>query len=204
MIVAGAGGHALEIIDILQLQGIDRILVYGENINSPSLLSRFTCVNSWESVENELLQNPSFSLAVGNPFHRANLYKEFIGRGGRLHSLRGLHSWISPQSQADQADILHHCYVGAEVKLGKGALINTGAQIHHESIIGDFSVINPGAILLGASQIGDFCSIGSHATVLPGVKIGNKVTVGAGAVIIRDVPDGVTVVGVPGKVVSKQ
>lgn len=200
MILAGAGGHSLEITDILQGQGVDSIRIYGEIINSPGLQTRFSCLNSWEQVAAELLVNPNFCLAVGNPQHRGKLFREFTQRGGIFCPLRGLNSLISPQSQVDQADILHHCFVGPAVQLSRGVLINSGAQVHHEVKIGEFSVINPAAVLLGACQVGDFCSVGANATILPGIKIGNHVTIGAGAVIIRDVPDGATVVGVPGRV----
>ena len=45
-------------------------------------------------------------------------------------------------------------------------------------------------------------SIGSNATILPGVQIGEGALVGAGTVVTQDVPDGVTVCGVPARVVS--
>jgi len=35
------------------------------------------------------------------------------------------------------------------------------------------------------------------------IKIGKWATIGAGAVIIKDVPDGVTVVGNPGRILDK-
>jgi maltose O-acetyltransferase len=38
---------------------------------------------------------------------------------------------------------------------------------------------------------------------LPGIRIGNNVRVGAGAVVTRDVADGLTVIGVPAKPLSK-
>ncbi len=44
-------------------------------------------------------------------------------------------------------------------------------------------------------------SIGSNATILPGIEIGECALVGAGAVVTQDVPDGVTVCGVPARVV---
>ena len=44
-------------------------------------------------------------------------------------------------------------------------------------------------------------SLGSNATILPGLEIGECALVGAGAVVTQDVPDGVTVCGVPARVV---
>ena len=42
-------------------------------------------------------------------------------------------------------------------------------------------------------------SIGSGALIMGGVTIGAGATVGAGAVVTYDVPPGVTVVGVPAR-----
>ncbi len=52
--------------------------------------------------------------------------------------------------------------------------------------------------------IGDNCYIGTGATILGPVTIGNNVTIGAGAVATKDIPDGATVVGVPGRVISRK
>jgi maltose O-acetyltransferase len=47
----------------------------------------------------------------------------------------------------------------------------------------------------------DAVTIGSGAVVIQGVRVGAGTTVGAGAVVVRDLPAGVTVVGVPARVV---
>ncbi len=202
MIIAGAGGHALEVLDILRPQGLPAVAVYGEKITPlwpkslPSFLD-FVQVKEW------LAEHPDFVLGVGAPSFRKKLYQEFTQLGGVHQALRGPQAVISPTASVEKADILTTSFIGAEVRLGVGVLVNAGAQIHHEVSIGDFSVINPGAVLLGACQLGEGCFIGAQATVLPGVKIGNNAIIGAGAVIIRDVPDQVTVVGVPGKILRK-
>jgi serine O-acetyltransferase len=50
--------------------------------------------------------------------------------------------------------------------------------------------------------VGDDVFIGAGAKVLGAVTIGNRARIGANAVVMCDVPDGGTVVGVPGRIVS--
>ncbi len=201
MIVAGAGGHALEILDILEEKGAAENLWFYDRTAFPGLFqSKFPRLQTLEEVGNHLIEDPYFVLGIGNPKSREFLYQEFTKLGGRFFSIRGLQTQISKYSEIMDSDVFNQCYIGPNAKVDRGCLINTGAQVHHEVQIGEYSVINPAAVLLGACRIGDLCAIGAHATILPGVRIGNGVTVGAGAVIIRDVPDGATVVGVPGRV----
>jgi acetyltransferase EpsM len=63
--------------------------------------------------------------------------------------------------------------------------------------------VSPGAQLGGNVYVGEGAHIGIGASIKPGVKIGKWSVVGAGAVVVNDVPDGVTVVGVPAKILNK-
>lgn len=203
MVLAGAGGHALELLDILDSLGLsDGLSFFDQSPYTDLFLGKFPVSNSLDQMQILFQSDPRFILAVGNPNSRKNLTELLEKQGGKLIGLKAPTSKISDFAQVEQADILDNCWIGSQVRLGKGVLVNVGAQVHHEATVGDFSVINPAAVLLGACEIGELTSIGAHATVLPGVKIGNRVKVGAGAVIVRDVEDGLTVVGVPGKVVS--
>jgi sugar O-acyltransferase (sialic acid O-acetyltransferase NeuD family) len=203
MIVAGAGGHAIETLDILiENAETENIFFFDNQMGSMIFQNQFLVLNSVEDLKDYFKKDPHFVLGVGNQTIRKVLYDQFIQAGGIHKTVRGSNSKISHSAQVSEADIFNFCYIGGEARIGRGSLVNTGAQIHHEVNIGDFSVINPAAVLLGACQVGDFCSIGAHATILPGVKIGNRVTIGAGSVVTRDVEDGQTVVGVPGKPVT--
>lgn len=195
MILAGAGGHGLEVFDILRSMGQLRNLeIYDADQAKIQFKDQY-------AIQHQLsdLQGGDFCLGVGTPTHRKALYELFSTGGKKLFALRGNQSEISPDAAVEEVDIFHYCFIGPGVKIGRGTLINSRVHVHHEVEIGTFSVINPGALLLGAVQVGNFCSIGANATILPGIKIGNQVTIGAGAVVIRDVEDGRTVVGVPGR-----
>jgi sugar O-acyltransferase (sialic acid O-acetyltransferase NeuD family) len=197
MILAGAGGHALEVYDILTTEGkLEQLEVFDQDLTKKFFHRTHPIFH-----EAEKLESAEFCLGIGSVVARKYLY-ELLNHLGKMHfALRGLNSVISPSAQLNQVDIFHQVFIGPETQLGIGCLVNTGAQVHHEVKVGAFTVINPGAFLLGAVRVGDSCSIGSHATILPGIRIGNGVTVGAGAVVTKNVPDGLTLVGVPARVV---
>ena len=60
--------------------------------------------------------------------------------------------------------------------------------------------ICPGVRLAGEVHVGAHSWIGIGACVIQQVRIGTDVTVGAGAAVIQDLPDGITAVGVPGRI----
>lgn len=202
MIVAGAGGHALELLDLLISQEKTENLVFFDEINPGSLFrGKYPILNTEKEVKNHFQNDPNFFLGIGSPNLRRSFYERFVRLGGKLNAIKGHGIARSNFSQGlEGADIFNLCFIGASTQIGNGTLINTGAQIHHEVLIGQFTEINPGAVLLGKVVVGDFCSIGANATILPKVRIGNNVIVGAGSVVTKDVPDGVTVIGVPARI----
>lgn len=201
MIIAGAGGHAFELLDILISEGKTKNLVFFDEINSGNVFQdRFSIIHTEKEVIAHFEKDPFFILGTGNPQVRHQFYKRFTSLGGKLISVQGKGVAFSNFSTgAEEADIFNLCFIGANTQIGKGCLINTGAQIHHEVQIGEFTEVNPGAVLLGKAKVGNFCTIGANATILPKIKIGNHVIVGAGSVVTQDVQDGLTIVGVPGK-----
>lgn len=55
---------------------------------------------------------------------------------------------------------------------------------------------------IGGVRIGDNVFIGGRSVILGDVKIGSNVIIGAGSVVTKNIPDGVTVAGVPAKVIG--
>lgn len=202
MIVAGAGGHALELLDILIANEMtDHLEFFDEFTDAKFFQEKYPILKTEEEVKAHFKSYPQFILGTGNPQVRNTFYQRFTALRGTHISVKGQGVAFSHFTQSNEADLFNLCFIGAKTQIGRGTLINTGAQIHHECRIGNFCDINPGAVLLGKAEIGDLTSIGSNATILPKIKIGRNVIVGAGSVVTHNVPDGVTVVGVPAKMI---
>lgn len=93
----------------------------------------------------------------------------------------------------------------ARITIGDGSNVQDNAVIHcdhgHPNIIGKHVTIGHGALCHGES-IGDGCLIGMGAILLGRSRIGNNCMIAAGAVVPPGlvVPDGMLVMGVPGKI----
>jgi serine acetyltransferase len=87
----------------------------------------------------------------------------------------------------------------ARVTVGRFSIINTGASIDHECVLGKGVHVAPNAVLCGCVEVGDYSFIGANATILPRIKIGANVVIGAGAVVIKDVKNNIVIAGNPGR-----
>ena len=105
--------------------------------------------------------------------------------------------WIGPFTLIDA---LH-----ANVTIGKGCNVSTGAQIVSHSTVHrciserTYSTIDKGDVL-----IEEYCFIGSGAVILMGSHIGHHSIIAAGCVITEGttIPPYSIVAGVPGKIVG--
>ncbi|WP_179338063.1 acetyltransferase [Winogradskyella ludwigii] len=212
MIIVGAKGFAKELLQIVSIDMglLDDDIVFFDNVSSdlPSkLYNRFRILTSFKEVEIYLLksEDKSFVLGLGNPLLRKNLFKQFTQLGAQPISI------ISKNAEIGNFDvnikvgvtILSGVKISNSVDIGIGCLIYYNSIVTHDCIIGDFVEISPNVNILGRSSIGDNSSLGASSVILPDITIGSNVTVGAGTVVLNDVPNNITIVGVPGRIISK-
>lgn len=102
--------------------------------------------------------------------------------------------------------ILTNCAIPPEVKMGDGcrATHGIGIVLHQQTEIGrNTTICQNVSIITNKVTIGDNCLLGAGAVIIGPCKIGNNVRVGANTVVNFDVPDGSTVVGVLGHIISR-
>lgn len=205
MVIGGAGGHALEILEELQYQSKSNQFVFFVDPGFPAAetLQSFPVVQSLSILENKFKSDPLFTLGVGLPDSRQKFMNTFEQIGGKYYPLHSARAHVSATSSG-LFDAMAFSFVGPQTQVGKGVLVNLRANVHHESVIGDYSEIGPGALILGRVIIGKRCRIGAGAVILPGVEIGDQVVVGAGAVVTKNFPDNQILVGVPAAPLRKK
>ena len=97
--------------------------------------------------------------------------------------------------------------------LGQGIFIDhgMGVVIGETAIIGDYCLIYQNVTLGGTGKelgkrhptLGNNVVVGAGAKVLGNIAIGDHVRIGAGSIVLRNVPSDCTVVGVPGRIISR-
>lgn len=129
------------------------------------------------------------------------------------HFLRVIHIPLVPRFISQ----LTRFFTGIEIhpcaKIGKRLFIDhgMGVVVGETAIIGDDVIIYQGVTLGGTGKekgkrhptIHDGVVIGAGAKVLGNISIGQNSRIGAGSVVVQNVPPESTVVGIPGRIVTR-
>jgi UDP-perosamine 4-acetyltransferase len=211
VIILGAGGHARVAIDMLRRTGCDVIAavdadprLHGTAFHGVPVIGDDHALERYTPAQVQLVNAiGNRAVAAGNSAlgPRRKAFELFTARGFRFAAV------VSPQAiVAGDLGIACHVFAGAIVQvgaaIGDNAIVNTGAQVDHDCIVGPHCHIASGAVVCGNVQIGAEAHIGAGAVVVHDRVIGAGAVIAAGAVVVADVPPGATVMGVPGRIRS--
>ena len=192
MYLFGASGHAKVIMDILTASGqeIDALIDDNEKVNE---------LNGYKVLHGVTDASPVI-VSIGVNAIRKKVVEKLTGDFGiAIHPS----AIVSPSAKIGEGTVvMAGAIINADAVIGKHCIINTGASVDHECVVGDYCHIAPHATLCGQVHVGEGTMMGVGSCAIPCVNIGSWCTIGAGAAVVKDVADGVTVVGVPAKVIK--
>lgn len=206
VLLYGAGGHAA-VVEAAVLQGNDYYVAgIFDDVKPPGMRLVHASVQGARAALMPYLKEGicRVHVGIGDNASRQRIAAELEVLGCQLVTIVHPGAWVEPGARVGPGSfVAARAVVGTRASLGKGVIVNTGATVDHDCLIGDFAHVCPGAHLAGNIRVGSQTLIGTGAAVIPEVTIGAHAIVGAGAVVIRDVPDGVVVAGNPARVLRK-
>lgn len=195
LVIYGGGGHAKSLIDLIRAEGKYRIHgILDDGITAGSKIMGVPVLGNVSKLSE--LRRQGIGLAVnavggiGSITPRLKLYECLRQAGFDFPTVIHPRAYVEPTATlGGGGQIFFNAYVGSEVKVGFGCIINTGAIISHDCTLGDFVNISPGAILAGAVTVNERSLVGMGVTINLNVSIGAGARVGNSATVKNDIPD---------------
>lgn len=203
IVLAGAGGHALCVIESILSMGEYHIA----GITDPKAKAGDSVLGCPVLGGDAVLDN-LFSRGVhyafvavgstGDCSVRIKLYNLLKKAGFIMPAVIDASAHISSNAViAEGAYIGKNACINAKADIGAMAIVNTGAIVEHCCKIGAFSHISPGAVLCGDVEIGPYTHIGANSTVRNGLTVGEHSLIGSGSNVVENMPDNITAYGNP-------
>lgn len=198
--VFGAGGHGKVVADAIESNGGYVCYVDDNPVGKRTMMP------------GELPDSARVALGIGDNFARERVVERLQKLEKRLIFPNVYHRDAYKFMDLYESEFQHthtgrvimvHAVVNPGTKLGAFCIINTGATVDHDCVIGDYAHVGPGVNLCGGVQVGKRTLVGVGSCAVPKVKIGSDAIIGAGSVIVSDIPDGVLAYGNPCKVIKE-
>jgi sugar O-acyltransferase (sialic acid O-acetyltransferase NeuD family) len=204
LVVMGAGGHAREVLDILESlpdsPARERTTVFAEPRSTSAAEAALVEDRGYAFVDAFPTDAGHYLPAVGDPALRRRFVALAEGRGLEPVQAVSLSSTVPDAArQAPGLVVFPRAHISTAVALGSHCHLGTACSVSHDGRLGDRVTLSPGVLLAGGVVIEDDAFLGVGAVVLPGRRIGRGAVVGGGAVVVHHVEQGTTVAGNPAR-----
>jgi len=204
-ILVGSGGHAKVIIDILRkTPGVELVGCTSTDAVCREVLGLPVLGN--DGILPALLSQgvTGAFVGIGDNRSRARIARQLESLGFTL--INAIHPCATIATSVKLGKgiaVMAQAVINPDTAVGDYAIVNTGATVDHDSVLGECCHLAPGTHLAGNVTIGVGAFLGVGCAAIPGVSVGAWTVVGAGSVLVNDLPAKVLAVGTPARVIKK-
>ncbi|HPT87176.1 MAG TPA: NeuD/PglB/VioB family sugar acetyltransferase [Bacillota bacterium] len=202
VIIIGGGGHARSIRALLN--GLPNYEPVGYTAMSPGDMGDLPYLGD-DRVLPRLFADGIRTAVLGvgsiQPGRlRRRLLTDLMAIGFELPVIKAVSAVVADDVQIGAGTVLfERAVVNARTRLGEGVIINTGAVVEHDCVVGDFTHLAPASVLGGGVRLDADVHVGLNATVIENRVISSRILIGAGAVVCEDCLQPGVYVGVPAR-----
>ena len=194
LILIGAGGHARACIDVVEEEGIYKIVgLIGLAQEVGSKHFGYEVIATDVEI-GEVAKQFQFALITIGQIHsaeqRIRLFTQARAAGFTFPTVIAPTAHVSSHTTIGMGTIvMHGAIINAGALVGNNCIINTKSLVEHDTHVADHCHLSTGAILNGNSSIGTGAFIGSRAVIKEGVSIGANSLVGMGLMVRHNIAD---------------
>jgi sugar O-acyltransferase (sialic acid O-acetyltransferase NeuD family) len=186
IVVFGCGGHDRVVADALKVAGAP-LAGFWTNGHLLLLSTISRCLVIAAASKSRNFRKYTILIAISETRLRRRLSLLVLDRGGNLAEAVHPSAVIAPNVSIGQGTaIMAGVVINTSSRIGRFAIINTGATVDHDNLIKDGVHISPGCHLAGNVISREDAFI----VITPRCQIGTRAAIGAGAAVISDIaPD---------------
>lgn len=196
LMIIGYGGHGRVIADMAGAlhERVDGFL----DDNWAAIRADVAVTGPIRSEIRRRLMTHRHVVGIGAGATRREIAEMILAAGGELATLVHPSAIIAPDVTIGAGTvIMAGAIVNTGSRIGRFAVVNTGAILDHDNIVEDNVHISPGCSLAGTVTCRRDVFIGTGASIIPRVVIGEGAIVAAGSTVTKPVRAHTLVAGCP-------
>ena len=188
--IIGSGGHARAVLSTAKLMkrwNFFRILDIDFKMSKEKIIG--VEIEPYKNISNYLnKENNNLFIAIGDNKVRKDIFLELKNYKYKFINIIHPNSYIDETSEIGTGNYFSQfSSIGPCTKLGDFNIINTNANLEHESSLGNFNHLAPGSTICGRSEIKDNIFIGSNSVIIEKKVISDNNIIGAGSVVLKSI-----------------